>query len=91
MDNYTILLIVIIHYWLVLFTQTAAVTVGFSPSTYTFPGGVGYVNLTLVVSGLVGTGMLECPIEVAIEYMDGPKASMYIHIFLSRSNSTAYS
>ena len=56
-------------------TYTAEVTVGFSQSNYTFSGGAGAVNLTLVVS-LVNDSVLECPVEVAIEYTDGQKASM---------------
>ena len=49
------------------------VTVGFSQPTYTFPGGAGAVQLLLAVSGLMG--VLECPVDVSIEYTDGPKAS----------------
>ncbi|CAI8030780.1 hypothetical protein GBAR_LOCUS17466, partial [Geodia barretti] len=48
------------------------VTVGFSQPTYTFPGGAGAVQLMLAVSGLLG--VLECPVDVSIEYTDGPKA-----------------
>ena len=55
--------------------KIAEANVGFSQSTYVFVGGAGSVNLVLVVS-LVDTGILECPVEVMIEYMDGPKASM---------------
>ena len=39
-----------------------------------FNGGMGDVSLTLVVSGL-GSGVLECPVDVSIVYTDGPKAS----------------
>ena len=51
---------------------TAEVTVGFSQNAYTFPGGAGNVQLMLEVSGLMG--VLECPVNVSIEYTDGPKA-----------------
>ena len=53
--------------------RIAEVTVGFLQSTYTFGGGAGNVNLMLVVSGLAD--VLECPVDVTIEYTDGPKAS----------------
>ena len=47
-------------------------TVGFSQNAYTFPGGAGAVQLMLEVSGLMG--VLECPVDVSIEYSNGPKA-----------------
>ena len=40
---------------------------------YTFNGGQGNVNLMLELSGLMGD--LECPVDVTIQYIDGPKAS----------------
>lgn len=52
---------------------------GFDPSVYNFNGGAGAVTLTLVVSGL-GTGILECDVDVTVVYNDGPKASkLLIH------------
>ena len=56
--------------------QIAEVTVGFSQPVYQFMGGMGAVELMLVVSGL-GAGILECDVDVSIIYTDGPKASMY--------------
>ena len=47
---------------------------GFNPSVYTFNEGMGAVSLMLVVSGL-GSGVLECPVNVTINYTDGPEAS----------------
>ena len=55
----------------------AEVTVGFLQSTYAFGGGAGNVSLMLIVSGLAGD--LECPVDVTIEYTDGPKASESVH------------
>ena len=47
--------------------------VGFDPNMYMFNGGMGDVSLMLVVSSL-GSGILECPVNVSIVYTDGPKA-----------------
>ena len=61
----------------------AAVTVGFQPVYYNFNGGMGPVNLTLVVSGLVGAGILECDVDVSVLFTDGPKASKFLEGYIS--------
>ena len=50
------------------------ITVAFVPDSYMFPGGSGENMLILEVSGL-GSGVLECEVDVNIVYNDGPKAS----------------
>ena len=54
--------------------HNADITVGFDPSVYMFNEGMGAVSLVLVVSGL-GSGILECPVDVTITYTDGAEAS----------------
>ena len=58
----------------------SAVTVGFEPANYTFNEGMGQVTLTLVVSGLVGAGILECDVNVSVLFTDGPKASKFLEV-----------
>ena len=53
------------------------ITVGFSPSEYVFNETIGAVSLMLVVSGL-DPGVLECPVDVTIEYTDGSGASKHV-------------
>ena len=57
-----------------LLLQYAEITVGFDPSVYMFTDGMGAVFLMLVVSNL-DSGVLECPVDVTIDYTDGAKAS----------------
>ena len=47
---------------------------------YSFNGGMGSVELTLVVSGLVGAGILECDVDVSVLFIDGPKASKFLDL-----------
>lgn len=51
---------------------------GFSPNVYNFNGGMGDVDLTLEVSNLVDSGILECDVDVTVNLMDGPKASKFL-------------
>ena len=39
---------------------------------------MGPATLTLVVSGLVGAGILECDVNVSVLFTDGPKASKFL-------------
>ena len=57
--------------------STAEVIVGFSETVFTFAEGAGPVELMLDISGLLG--VLECPVNVTIEYTDGPKARKSVH------------
>ena len=53
---------------------SAEITVGFVQSLYQVIEGEGLVNLMLSVSGLLPGGALECPVDVSINYTDGPNA-----------------
>ena len=53
------------------------ITVEFSPSVYVFNESIGTVSLRLVVSGL-GSGILECPVDVTIAYMDGVASELLV-------------
>ena len=53
------------------------ITVEFSPSVYMFNETIGLVSLMLVVSGL-GSGILECPVDVTIEYTDGEASELLV-------------
>ena len=44
---------------------------------------MGPVTLTLVVSGLVGAGILECDVNVSVLFTDGPKASKFLEGYIS--------
>ena len=39
---------------------------------------MGPATLTLVVSGLVGAGILECDVNVSVLFTDGTKASKFL-------------
>ena len=44
---------------------------------------MGSVELTLVVSGLVGAGSLECDVDVSVLFIDGTKASKFLASYIS--------
>ena len=72
-----------ITYQLDIYFYISAVRVEFEPANYTFNEGMGPVTLTLVVSGLVGAGILECDVNVSVLFTDGPKASKFLEGYIS--------